>query len=753
MALYRDLDFRQGSFLDKMGAIGTPTGITWRRELKGNAIGICSGKSISYDRQLLPDNAFSVVVWSNPPTVTTTRVNIISNNTNAALIGTTYSSANKPRINLATNNYREFNYTNNGKYHCYIFTIPGALQASISSSELYVDSIQTTVSATDATGAATSRSAFTYVGGGNKTDNENVLRIKVYDHVLTAQERTKEQEEFESSQIIEKPIRNFILPVASDLSRLSHRMPEKIGSELLTNGTFATSTGWTFDAGFSVSDYRLKASNVAATFKAYCTSQFNVIQNATYQVTYECTSYTSGTFGFVIGTSGVSLSRTGIGIFTDIITAATTTQTGVRSGGSLTAEFNNISIKPYTGLLASWSFIKNPNNTLSDTSGNNNLLTLSNVVQGKDGLMFNGVNSVGSCTGSHGLVGDITIACRVYANSYGEGNTGYIFTNGQLYVILFNTNSNVILSRNNGESSSQSATGSLGLKKYIDVVVTSTSSGVTNFYIDGVSSGNLNQAAGTPASSTAWYVGNRAANDRTFDGTIQDIQISNYIWDSKRIKNYHSQWVKPSLIETFQYPIGSFPNKWVRGTGNFNVQELSADVTSGTLKIKKGTRYLNCLTQGVFAIESKQSHGVWEIDFYKNNNSEIVFYITSDNLSNYSSYAIALGSDERISLYKLSSTGSITYMCYSNSAYFLNDTWYRLRITRTTSGIFTLLIKGGSLVPTAGYDGYHLISTVGGLNTNPYTDTTYSSSNFLLLALRANDRIADIQLYDGIKQL
>lgn len=68
--------------------------------------------------------------------------------------------------------------------------------------------------------------------------------------------------------------------------------------------------------------------------------------------------------------------------------------------------------------------------------------------------------------------------------------------------------------------------------------------------------------------------------------------------------------------------------------------------------------------------------------------------------------------------------------------------------TRTQTGVFTVYIKGGAFGNV-----YTLVSTAGGSGSNPATDNTYTSSNFCVLDLDANDRIANLVFKQGIEQI
>jgi hypothetical protein len=83
---------------------------------------------------------------------------------------------------------------------------------------------------------------------------------------------------------------------------------------------------------------------------------------------------------------------------------------------------------------------------------------------------------------------------------------------------------------------------------------------------------------------------------------------------------------------------------------------------------------------------------------------------------------------------------------YSNMNYIKNFIWYRVRITRTITGIFTVWIKGDI------FSDWTLISTIGGSGTNPATDNTHTTSRYFVLDLDTNDCVADIEILPGIIQ-
>ena len=103
-------------------------------------------------------------------------------------------------------------------------------------------------------------------------------------------------------------------------------------------------------------------------------------------------------------------------------------------------------------------------------------------------------------------------------------------------------------------------------------------------------------------------------------------------------------------------------------------------------------------------------------------------------------YGFAIWTHEGIQVTKSSNA-----MIATNISYTLINTWYRIKITRTQSGVITFYIKGG----TYG-NNWVLVSTTNGAGTNPITDNTYLASNFLVVDIDAGDRFANLIMKPGV---
>lgn len=193
---------------------------------------------------------------------------------------------------------------------------------------------------------------------------------------------------------------------------------------------------------------------------------------------------------------------------------------------------------------------------------------------------------------------------------------------------------------------------------------------------------------------------------------------------------------------------GVFPY-FINNISKFQIDNLKCIEISHELPtIVGGTKYLECVTSGTIALPSKQAYGTWEFDLYKGADaSEISCYYINNNdkLSPSVGYRTSFSNTERVTLQR-AVNGSSVVDNFTISSYIQNNTWYRIKITRTLSGVITLYIKGG----TFGNE-YVLVSMIGGLGTNPITDNTYTTSNFFTIVLDVGSRIANIIMRKGIE--
>lgn len=218
---------------------------------------------------------------------------------------------------------------------------------------------------------------------------------------------------------------------------------------------------------------------------------------------------------------------------------------------------NNYTGKTYRALpykSTTLFHINSDNGIIRDLTGKT-VPVATNVALPKIGSNINVMKFNGSSgninLGSQALLGDITFMGWVNNISRGEGNLGNIINNGQFVFYISNTANNYFtFSRNNNINVISNTINSLKLGNTQFLCITSTSTGITNFYIGNKNnpptlSGTANQSAGTPVAGTTCYLGNRAEDDRTLNGWLNDVRLDQSIltleevtqyWSSTRIK-------------------------------------------------------------------------------------------------------------------------------------------------------------------------------------------------------------------------
>ena len=123
-----------------------------------------------------------------------------------------------------------------------------------------------------------------------------------------------------------------------------------LGSELVTNGDFATDSDWsgTGSNGYSISSGKL---NLSDTPYATNVTQANVTTiGKIYKVTFEISNYVKGSVRIFLG-GGVTSSVNSDGTYTFYVTASANTSAGIQaiSGSGTTLSIDNVSVKQVNG--------------------------------------------------------------------------------------------------------------------------------------------------------------------------------------------------------------------------------------------------------------------------------------------------------------------------------------------------------------------------------------------------------------------
>jgi hypothetical protein len=197
------------------------------------------------------------------------------------------------------------------------------------------------------------------------------------------------------------------------------------------------------------------------------------------------------------------------------------------------------------GLIGYWSFdgLDMSGNIAYDRSGQGHNGTLTNGPQAAAGKIGQAMEFHGGTdyvdTGSDFIsTNALTISAWVYARSYGGSGQGRILDNGSTVLKVPNTDY-FAFSSDGQVTAARSESGSLNLNSWTHVVVTRTSTGIANFYINGVGSGTADQNSGSPAAGTMnLFIGGDGSH--AWDGLIDEVRIYNRVLSPDEIKQLYT---------------------------------------------------------------------------------------------------------------------------------------------------------------------------------------------------------------------
>lgn len=172
---------------------------------------------------------------------------------------------------------------------------------------------------------------------------------------------------------------------------------------------------------------------------------------------------------------------------------------------------------------------------------------------------------------------DFTVSCWINPNNLAGSTPWTIVDNGN-FLFRVTTTSSIprLQASSDGSTLVLSATASIVYNRWQHVVVTRTSAGVVNFYINGVLNGTADQASGTPASgSTNVIIGNNNAGTRRFSGRTNEACFWNRILTTNEISDLCFSGSVPSSSLLRQFNLTT-------GAGTVAV-DSSANLTNGTI--------------------------------------------------------------------------------------------------------------------------------------------------------------------------
>jgi len=388
-----------------------------------------------------------------------------------------------------------------------------------------------------------------------------------------------------------------------------------------------------------------------------------------------------------------------------------------------------------TGLCLAYNMIPSAGNLLVDTSNQNAPGVIDGATETLEGLSFDGKDDSAAINLSLALAATVkTICFRIKFASTTEmildgDATGSLIIDTNTGTLQYPAYDNAFI---NGVD-----TDTIFADQWTDVVITSSTAVDNN----------------TPT------LGRTTAAAFTYGKfEIADLQYWSVEFTLQDAKDYHNSFVKPVLgrIPSVYDTVGStWPFGMVQGTGSYIVDELTAqDAVLKELDI--GTKFKRVTGAGTISVPTKQAYGTWEGFIYKGDTANRLYMILIANkigVAGYvQGYALNFDNDEGIYLEKYDGVGGTTVLFATAASYITINTWYKYRFTRTLDGVMTLLLKGGALVPTAGYDGWTLAAPTGAYVNPTAADNTYTTCEYSVIDGGVLDRVILDHTDNGVKQ-
>ena len=236
MSKIHDFDFRTGAFVDTVNNT-TLTNVSNRKQLKKDLLGY---RTVTTVNAAWLNSSIPIKLFDSPVTVeawvridkydTSGRYYSILGEGSTGII-LSYSGV-PARIYIlnggAYKGWSRNNVANKGWKHL-IFTIPSGI---ISEINMYLNGILQAVDATSGTLSPLTTSTIDY--NSTTLETGGISRIRVYDHILSEQERNDCYTDFLRSYPTDKPVTKFEYPKVNDLSR---ERDSVISSNLLLAGS------------------------------------------------------------------------------------------------------------------------------------------------------------------------------------------------------------------------------------------------------------------------------------------------------------------------------------------------------------------------------------------------------------------------------------------------------------------------------------------------------------------------------------
>lgn len=285
-------------------------------------------------------------------------------------------------------------------------------------------------------------------------------------------------------------------------------------------------------------------------------------------------------------------------------------------------------------------------------------------------------------------------------------------------------------------------------QNHIHHVVATVQNGTTvRVYVDGVDGTKTGSPANLGAARItigAIYGGSRYLDGDVYSAAVySDVKDADWVQrqyaKGARAIQFSSGWGVPVSVAAEGGAIGQYlggtPLRF--GDATCRAKIVAERVTyGGTTKLCK---VIECTTAGLlymptslyrFASPTEAAYGLFDFLVNKGaegNTTDVLFVASvagGQAAGGQAAYLVRINSSEAVALNTQSAT-----LCRSANSAISVGTWNRIHVARTPTGSFSIYLNGT------------LMSVAGGAGTNPVTDTSNTTSDYVVLDLDAGDKI------------
>ena len=410
-----------------------------------------------------------------------------------------------------------------------------------------------------------------------------------------------------------------------------------------------------------------------------------------------------------------------------------------------------------SGLVGAWD-MKPVAGVIQDLSSNNNTGTIygkPNPINSSLGyaLKLNGVDAdVEASDASLNFQGKKSLTLSAWVKTNDTTGTHYVLVNGinqyaYNFSIAVNGRARIVIDSGwGGARDLYGTTATLRDKQWHHLAATLGTDGTTStlsIYVDGVLENSttfsdytmtisnngmyIGRAQGTYANSTI-------ANTEIYDEAKSAAWVADEYAKGARAVQYKTDY--GLKVSSGNVSSGELENSgWVVDSGNWQIGTSTIDDTK--VKVLKcmtdnGIIYKSTDSMGRGLSETEAAYGTWEFYWLQQDGNNLIHVQVSDSVGtpgagSANGYIFRLGVSERFRLRK-ETAGSVADLMYTDASYFTTGVWYKMKITRSTAGVWTV------------YSDDVLIPVVVG--TNPVTDNTHTTAKYFSIQAKATDLIA-----------